>query len=168
MIALREMRPDEYDAYTAERELDTVESLSDVLPPDEAAAEARRGTERFLPDGLATPGHRLLVAELSPPLGAPCAWPAAEGAVVGYAWLGLAEPRTGSTETAWLYDIRVAPEHRRRGHAAAMLTALEAVAREAGARSLGLNVFGPNRAAIALYTAQGYEVTTQQMAKRLS
>jgi GNAT superfamily N-acetyltransferase len=155
VIALRDMRPDEYDAYTAERERDTVESLSGVLPPDAAAAEARHGTERFLPDGLATPGHRLLVAESE------------EGDVVGHAWLGLAEPRTGSTETAWLYDIRVRPEHRRRGYAAAMLTALEAIARQAGARSLGLNVFGPTHGAIALYTASGYEVTTQQMAKRL-
>jgi GNAT superfamily N-acetyltransferase len=127
-----------------------------VLAPDEAAAEARRGTERFLPDGLATPGHRLLVAQ------------SADGEVVGHAWLGLSEPRTGSTETAWLYDIRVAPEHRRQGYAAQMLAALEALAKQAGAHSLGLNVFGPNRAAIALYTARGYEVTTQQMAKRLS
>ena len=34
-------------------------------------------------------------------------------------------------------------------------------------RRLGLNVFGHNRAAIALYESAGYAVTAQQMAKPL-
>jgi len=153
---MRDMRPEEYEPYTREREQDTVDSLLGVLAPEEAAAEARRGTLRFLPEGLATPGHRLLVAE------------SAEGSAVGWAWLGLTDPRTGSTESAYLYDIRVTPEHRRRGYATAMLDAVEAIARRAGARRLGLNVFGPNHEAIALYTGRGYTVTTQQMAKDLT
>lgn len=89
------------------------------------------------------------------------------GEVAGTAWVGLSEPRTGDPETAWLYDLRVAPARRRRGYAAAILGAVEALAREVGARQLGLNVFGDNRAAIALYEGGGYAVTTQQMAKRL-
>ena len=87
--------------------------------------------------------------------------------VVGWAWLGLTDPRTGSADTAYLYDIRVMPEHRRRGYAKAMLDAIEAIAGQAGAQRLALNVFGANRGAIALYTARGYAVTMQQMAKEL-
>jgi RimJ/RimL family protein N-acetyltransferase len=48
-----------------------------------------------------------------------------------------------------------------------MLAAAEALAWEAGAVRLGLNAFGHNLAAIALYQACGYEVTSPEMAKRL-
>jgi ribosomal protein S18 acetylase RimI-like enzyme len=68
---------------------------------------------------------------------------------------------------AWLHDIKVEEAHRRSGYATAILAAVEELAREAGATQLGLNVFGDNLPAIALYHACGYEVTTQQMAKRL-
>jgi GNAT superfamily N-acetyltransferase len=154
-IRLREMRPDEYAPYTAERERDTAASLSTTVSYEQGLAEARQGTARFLPDGLATAGHRLLVAEN------------VDGEVVGHAWLGLADPRTGSTESAWLYDIRIGETHRRRGYGKALLAAVEQTARAAGATTLGLNVFGSNHAAIALYTARGYQVTTQQMQTRL-
>lgn len=87
--------------------------------------------------------------------------------MVGYAWLGLDEPRTGSPETAWLYDLRVLEAHRRRGYARAILATVENLARQAGARRLGLNVFGHRTPAIALYESRDYRVTAQQMAKEL-
>lgn len=69
---------------------------------------------------------------------------------------------------AWgLYDTRVGSAHHRAGYGTAILAAVERLAREAGALRPGLNVVGDNAAAIALYEANGYEVTTQQMAKRL-
>jgi ribosomal protein S18 acetylase RimI-like enzyme len=154
-VRLREMRADEYDAYTEQRERETAESLSSSMPYADGVTEARRGTARFLPDGLATAGHRLLVAEDT------------GGAVVGHVWLGLADPRTGSPLVAYLYDIRVPEAHRRRGYANAILAGVEQIARDAGAQSLGLNVFGGNHGAIALYASRGYEVTTQQMSLNL-
>jgi len=149
------MRPDEYDAYTAERERDTAESLSSSMPYAAAHDQARRSTARFLPDGAATAGHRLLIAEN------------ADGDVVGHVWLGFTDPRTGSRDSAYLYDIRVPEAHRRRGYANAILAAVEDIARDAGATALGLNVFGHNHGAIALYSGRGYEVTTQQMSRDL-
>jgi GNAT superfamily N-acetyltransferase len=154
-IRLRDMQAHEYESYTTERERDTAQSLAGSVPEDEALAEARAATARFLPDGLQTVGHRLLVAEN------------ADGEVVGCAWLGLHDPRTGSPEQAWLYDIRIGEDHRRRGYAGAMLAVIEDLARAAGATTLGLNVFGHNRGAVALYEQRGYVVTTQQMAKSL-
>jgi ribosomal protein S18 acetylase RimI-like enzyme len=154
-VRLRDMRADEYDEYTQQRERDTAESLASSMPYAAGLTEARRGTARFLPDGLATAGHRLLVAEVS------------GGEVVGHAWLGLSDPRTGSPLAAYLYDIRVAEPHRRRGYASAILDGVEQIARDAGAKSVGLNVFGGNHAAIALYASRGYEVTTQQMSLNL-
>lgn len=154
-ITLRPMRPDEYEAYAAARDAEYVASLDRELPPEAARAKARDDRAKHLPDGVATPRHRLVVAE------------SAAGEAVGVAWLGLDEPRTGSSEVAWLYDILVHPEHRGSGYGRALLAAVEDLAREAGALRLGLNVFGDNDAAIALYAASGYFVTAQQMAKDL-
>ena len=154
-IRLRDMRPDEYDAYTAERERDAADALSPLMPFEQGLEEARQGTARFLPDGLVTAGHRLIVAEN------------ADGEAVGHAWLGLTDPRTHSSEAAYLYDIRIRVEQRRRGYANAMLAAVEELAREAGAKSVGLNVFARNRGAVALYTSRGFDITTQQMSKPL-
>lgn len=149
------MRQDEYDTYSDQQLRQYVESRTGTDPSEAAMEQARKAREEFLPQGLATDRHHLLVAEN------------AAGQVVGHVWLGLEEPRTRSTEMAWLYDIRVEPGHRRSGYGTAILTAVGALAREAGALRLGLNVFGDNAAAISMYEANGYEVTTQQMAKRL-
>ena len=42
-VRLRDMRPDEYDAYTAEREHDTAESLSFSMPYEAGLTEVRIG-----------------------------------------------------------------------------------------------------------------------------
>jgi ribosomal protein S18 acetylase RimI-like enzyme len=67
----------------------------------------------------------------------------------------------------WLYDINVHPEVRGRGYGSGLLRAVEELAARHGADRLGLNVFGSNPTAIALYERGGYTVTTQQMSKRL-
>ncbi|MBM0256644.1 N-acetyltransferase [Micromonospora sp. 4G55] len=149
------MRPDEYENYTTRRDLEYVQALAETLPAEAAMEKAREDRARFLPQGLATERHRLLAAENT------------AGQVVGYAWVGLEEPRTKTTDTAWLHDISVEEPYRRSGYGRAILSAVEAVAREAGASRLGLNVFGDNASAISLYQTSGYEVTAQQMAKRL-
>ncbi|SCG48212.1 GNAT family N-acetyltransferase [Micromonospora inositola] len=155
VVTLRPMRQDEYENYTARRDLEYVQSLAETMPAETAMEKARQDRALFLPQGLATERHRLLVAENT------------TGQVVGYAWVGLEEPRTKTTDSAWLYDISVEEPYRRSGYGRAILAAVEAVAREAGATRLGLNVFGHNAPAISLYQTCGYEVTTQQMAKRL-
>lgn len=155
VISLRDMRPDEYDAYTEQHVNEYTASAYQPLSPEAARERVRQDLARFLPDGLNTERHRILVAEN----------PAGE--VVGYAWYGLDDPRTGSSELAWLYDLRVERAHRRRGYARAIMAAVEELVRQAGAHRLGLNVFGHNTVAIALYESRGYRVTAQQMAKDL-
>lgn len=173
-VLLRPMTEDEYARYARERDRIYVASLSASLPLPAAEAKAREDRARFLPQGARTPGHQLLFAEAQrgeePPGGhvGLYAEPVTGGAaVVGAAWIGLTEPRTGSSEVAWLYDLWVDPDHRRRGYGRAVLEAVERRARDAGALRLGLNVFGENAAALGLYEALGYRVTTQQMAKLL-
>lgn len=154
-VTVRDMREDEYQAYAAARDAEYIASLSGALPPAVAREKARQDRARFLPQGLATARHRLLVVE------------DATGRMVGTAWLGLDEPGTGTPDVAWLYDITVVPAYRRRGYATAILGAVEEIARQAGAVRLGLNVFGASTPAIALYRSCGYEVVTQQMGKAL-
>lgn len=154
-VMLRPMRPDEFDAYMDGRDREYVQSLTATMSPDAAWEKAKADRQRFLPQGLTTEGHRLLFAEN------------AEGEIVGSIWLGLTDPRSGSPESAWLFDIRVEPAQRRMGYATAMLRAVESLVQGLGVDQLALNVFGTNAAAISLYEAAGYSVVTQQMFKRL-
>jgi ribosomal protein S18 acetylase RimI-like enzyme len=62
---------------------------------------------------------------------------------------------------AFIYDIEVREEQRRRGYGRELLDAGASAAVELGATTLGLNVFGPNDGARALYERAGYATTEQ-------
>jgi ribosomal protein S18 acetylase RimI-like enzyme len=152
-VTLRPMRADEFDAYMEGRDRHYTASLSSTMSPAAAEAKAAADRRRLLPQGYATEGHRFLCVETE------------TGVVVGSVWLGLSDPRTGSRDSAFLYDIEVARSHRRKGYAKAILRAVERLAGESGAQALSLNVFGNNQPAIALYNSCGYRVASQQMIK---
>ena len=154
-VTLRPMTEAEYTAYVEQIRAQVTGELRAAMPEEEARATAAEGIARHLPEGLATPRHSLLVAE------------DASGRPVGNAWVGPDPNRGAAADAAWLYGIDVHPDARRRGYGAAILGEVEAlVAREGGVR-LGLNVFGGNEAALALYGRCGYAVTSLQMAKEL-
>lgn len=119
----------------------------------DAEAEARRQMAVVLPQGLDSDLAILRSAEV-------------DGVQVGWLWAMLAGAPT-RPEMAWLHNIDVDPEHQGRGHGRAMILALEAELRRHGATRLGLNVFGGNTRAIALYESLGFTVMAQQMAKAL-
>ena len=153
---LRKMTPAEYDATTEHRESESVRVLGKYMPEELARERVRRGTARFLPDGLDTAGHHLLVAENG------------SGEVVGNAWVGPDPSQvSGNTDSAWLYDINVFAPFRRRGYGSAILAAVEELIARDGRTALGLNVVGDNEAAIALYRRNGYEVSSMSMRKSL-
>ena len=87
------------------------------------------------------------------------------GAIVGFLWYAI-ERKHGSC-AAYIYDLEVRTEHRRKGHARRALHALELVAAESGATSIGLNVFANNVGAQALYQDLGYAPTNVNMHKSL-
>ncbi|MGV9347077.1 N-acetyltransferase family protein [Streptomyces spiralis] len=153
-VTLRRMTPSEYDAATEHREAETARELSKFMPQEPARERARQGTARFLPDGLDTAGHHLVVAENG------------SGEVVGNAWIGP-DPRqaSGTTSSAWLYDINVFPPFRRRGYGSAILAAAEELVAREGKTSLNLNVVGDNEGAIALYQRNGYGVSSMYLSK---
>lgn len=59
-------------------------------------------------------------------------------------------------DEAELLTIATDPDHRRRGHGAAMLAAFHAMARDRGAQRAFLEVAADNPAACALYRGAGY------------
>jgi ribosomal protein S18 acetylase RimI-like enzyme len=88
-----------------------------------------------------------------------------EDGTVGYLWIG--RDSSGNHTSWWVWDLVVEPEYRGKGHGRAAMRLAEHHAGEAGARTLGLSVFGHNQAARALYESVGYETTTVKMRKQL-
>jgi ribosomal protein S18 acetylase RimI-like enzyme len=82
------------------------------------------------------------------------------GTVVGILWIGPQDE-----VTVWVMDIEIEPAHRRKGYGRAAMLLAEDRVRELGLPYLGLNVFGHNPNARALYDSLGYETTSEQMRK---
>jgi ribosomal protein S18 acetylase RimI-like enzyme len=130
--------------YIAER------AAADHVSSDEAERVARALHAQLLPGGKAGPGHTI-------------AWIVAEDQPVGGLWFYL----DTSNREAYVYNITVFPQHRRRGFARGALTLVEQAARDAGCRTLALNVFAPNKGAIALYRKLGFSAVSMHMNKAL-
>lgn len=116
----------------------------------EALQRSEETLNKLLPDGLATPEHWLFTLRAG-----------LDGTRIGFLWFARHE------HTAYLYDIYIAAEHRRRGYGAKAMQLLEQAAAERGFESITLHVFGHNAAARELYLKQGYAITDLTMRKEL-
>jgi ribosomal protein S18 acetylase RimI-like enzyme len=83
---------------------------------------------------------------------------------IGMAWLAVESPDKAG---AWIYDIEIVREQRGEGYGRSLLRAVEQLAAERGVTTIGLNVFGRNAVARALYESCGFEVSSLQMRKAL-
>jgi ribosomal protein S18 acetylase RimI-like enzyme len=153
-LVLVEMEPDDFARRRAGVVADYAEAIAPArgLTPAEARAQAARDIAERLPHGAATRGHLFRKA-------------VADGREVGWIWVSL--PDALRSTMAWIDNVEVDPEHRRRGHAAAIITAMEAELVALGAPRLGLNVFGDNSTARRLYERLGFEVTARQLGRDL-
>jgi ribosomal protein S18 acetylase RimI-like enzyme len=119
------------------------------------AAAVQKASEDYgslLPKGLRTPDQHLFAAY-------------DDDTQVGMLWLRI-QARPGGLQ-AFVFDVQVDPDKRRRGYGRAIMLAGEAECRKRGVVSIGLNVFGQNAGARALYEQIGYEITSVQMRKRM-
>ncbi|GAA3658862.1 GNAT family N-acetyltransferase [Microbacterium marinilacus] len=121
--------------------------------PHAAAQKATESLERAFPAGAPTTENAVfdLVHDTS--------------GAVGYLWVG--RDSSGDETSWWVWDVVVEAEHRGKGYGRAAMRLAEEHARSAGARTLGLSVFGDNTTARALYESVGYEITTVKMRKQL-
>ena len=133
--------------YAAER------ALADHIPYVEAERFVRRQFEDQLPQGVHTLGHHFfrIVDTVT-------------AMHVGVAWLRLDK----ASREAYLNNVTVSPEHRRKGYATAALEVIAGRARAEGCTVLALNVFAPNTAAQLLYRKFGLKVVSMYMNMSLS
>ncbi len=99
----------------------------------------------------------------------PLWWVAAEGVATPIAalWLGLATDQRSGVLHPYILLLYVAPDHRRRGIATALLTVAHHWAQQQGHRQITLQVFSDNAAAQALYATLGYRPEAVLMKKDL-
>ncbi|MDN5851583.1 MAG: GNAT family N-acetyltransferase [Actinomycetia bacterium] len=141
-IELRPMSDADFGAYLdhAIEEYANDNVRAGTMLADEAHDQAKRQFDELLPDGAATAGHHLFVAEN-------------DGGRVGILWLQI---RAGAGATkAFVYDIEVDESGRGRGFGRAIMLAGQTYAHEHGAESIGLHVFADNTAAMRLYERSG-------------
>ncbi len=81
---------------------------------------------------------------------------------------GSARALLTTRKAFWVWEVVVDEQHRGRGLGRAAMLLAEEQARAAGAVELGLNVFGYNTVARALYESLAYETLSMQMRKQLS
>jgi ribosomal protein S18 acetylase RimI-like enzyme len=145
----------EYADYLPDAEDEYAQEIhaSGAMSEAEAREKSREDYARLLPQGLSSPGCHL--------------WTAYDGPTpVALLWLKVSERTEGAS--AFVYDVQVRPELRRRGYGRAVMLAAEELCREHGVTSLGLNVFGGNHAARSLYEQLGFTTTAVQMVKPLA
>lgn len=96
---------------------------------------------------------------------------AADGAPAGYIWAanrGASDELGLLPDLAWVYDIQVVPEFRRRGLGRLLLSQAEDWSRQQGYTHLGLHVYGVNHGAIRLYETSGFTTISCYLRKALS
>ncbi|WP_292761922.1 GNAT family N-acetyltransferase [Microbacterium sp. UBA3486] len=119
---------------------------------EEAIAESHRQMVEELPDGLDTEGQEFFTASV-------------DGTEVGILWFGMR--RRDGRPQAFILDIEVAADQRRRGYGRALMHAAEREARRLGADSIGLHVFGFNTGAVDLYEQLGYRRTEESLLREV-
>lgn len=118
----------------------------------ESLALARNSFAKLLPRGLATPDNYFFTVRDEE-----------NNVSVGILWIAFQE-RAGK-RVAYVYDVSINPDHRRKGHAARALLELEALVRERGLSGIALSVMGHNTSAQLLYEKLGYRPAITEMFK---
>jgi GNAT superfamily N-acetyltransferase len=119
---------------------------------EDALEKSRQATDALLPKGMTSDGHHFFVMDEN-------------GAAAGYLWVNI--DASGSKPQAFIYDIEVRDNYRRRGFARQSLIDLEAWCAGRGVVQMSLHVFSFNTGAISLYEQAGYRTTDLVMSKNL-
>ncbi len=146
-VTLRPMTGAEFAGYRDQLVTAYAQDMIDAgafTDPAASLAASEQSTVELLPDGVDTSGQHL--------------WTAYDGQTsdqtrIGILWIAVDGAK------AFIYDIEVREEQRRRGYGREVLDAGARAALDLGATTLGLNVFGHNEGALALYERAGYATT---------
>jgi ribosomal protein S18 acetylase RimI-like enzyme len=82
-------------------------------------------------------------------------------------WMGGAIDLVSGDRYAYIFLLYVAPEHRRRGIATALMQQAQIWAKARGDRQIGLQVFSHNQIALDFYRSLGYEIQSFSISKSI-
>lgn len=156
MVELRPMTDAEYAEFLA---LAVPDYANEHVESGDWSAEGaiERSAAEFdelLPNGPATLGHHLFTI-----------YDPALQTSVGMLWFAVRD--SSGKRVAFVYNLMVDEQYRRRGYASQAFLAMEDEVRALGLQAIRLHVFGHNHGAQALYAKLGYEVTNVMMQKTL-
>ena len=154
MVRLVPMTESEFDAYLekAVPEYAADKAGAGDWSEEEALERSRQSYQELLPNGVKTENHYLFRIQLEE-----------SGEKIGMVWMKHETPRPHG----FIYDIALDEAQRGKGYGKQTMLALEEVAKGLGLKTIGLHVFAKNMAAMKLYKGLGYEVTSQNMTKKL-
>ena len=118
----------------------------------ESLEKSTHAHAELLPQGLHTPGQFFVRLQ-----------DADSGADVGTLW--WTESDKAGRREAYVFQVEIEEQARRRGYARAAFRELERIARERGVQQLALHVFGHNHGARRLYDELGFEPTSLTLRK---
>lgn len=154
MLSLVPMTEDEFTAYLEK----TVPNYAaenvraGYWSEDEALERSSKAYQNLLPQGVHTEHNYLFRIQLDE-----------TGEKIGIIWIKHEAPR----KHGFVFDISMDESQRGKGYGKQAMLALEEYAKSLGLETIGLHVFAHNTTAIKLYAGLGYEVTSQNMVKKL-
>ncbi|MCE0557688.1 GNAT family N-acetyltransferase [Motilimonas sp. E26] len=122
---------------------------------ESAIQRSREDLKHALPKGIETENNHLFEI-----------FSVDEGCSVGVLWITI-EEKFG-IKTAFICDIEIKKEYRRKGYARSALLELERYSSGMNIDSIGLHVFRQNSPAQALYGSLGYSVVSTNMVKSIA
>jgi ribosomal protein S18 acetylase RimI-like enzyme len=151
MIELTERDPAVLEAWIPQMAASYIEQRVAAGEP-RAIAEAGSAQQfaQLFPDGKPAEGQHVMDVRR-------------DGEIVGTLWMG--RPFGNAEDTWYVFYVEIEPSHRGEGLGRAAMEAAERWTIEHGGKRIGLNVFGNNHVARALYDSLGYEVLGTSMAK---
>jgi len=153
-IRLIPMTESEFEAYLeiAIPEYAADKAAAGDWSADEALERSSKDYHGLLPQGVDTENNYLFRVQIEE-----------SGEKIGMIWMKHEAPR----KHGFIFDISLDASQRGKGYGKQTMLALEEKARELGLETIGLHVFAKNAVAMKLYAGLGYEVTSQNMTKRI-
>jgi RimJ/RimL family protein N-acetyltransferase len=155
-IKLIPMTDEQYQSFMKISFADQVQNqiLAGLLEPGQASDTVAAQQKQMLPQGVCTPNQYFFAIQST-----------ASGEQVGGIWFTTMKRR--GKEYGFIMDIQIDPKHRRHGYGSAAFVAIERFALAKGLGEIGLNVFGHNTPARALYQKLGYREVGVSMTKSI-
>jgi ribosomal protein S18 acetylase RimI-like enzyme len=152
LITFEQMTNKQFEEYLEFMMTEYVRDIAEhfLMTIEQAHKKAEKQMESLLPDQERTEGHHLYNIK-------------SDEHTAGYLWFHV----TKEEKKAFLYHIYIFDAFRKQGIAKEAIRFFENEAKDQGAESVGLHVFGSNERAIGLYRKLGFKQASVSMNKIL-